>query len=778
MYDDITSKFIVNRRYPLLIVLFIVTVYFAFQIPKVELKTDLNDLLPKQHEYVKLHNEVRETFGGANILFVKIAVKKGDIFNRETLQKIKKASEELMFLPGADRYKIVSIAQRKVKDFKATDWGMEIKPLMWPEIPETKEEIEYLKNSIYTNDMVYGTMVSIDSKAALISAQFRENEDLDFKEIFKQVRQLCDSLSDDNTEISVAGQTMIRGYIYNFLGQTKLIFIITIFAVLFLLFIYTKRLQMVLMPSISAAVSAIWGLGFIGILGYNLDPLVLVVPLLITARTVSHAVQFNERFIEEYAKKHDPMESTRATVRALFYPGLAGIITDAAGIAVLILIPIPFLQKLGLISAFWAFTTVFTVLILNPLVLLFLPPFNQKTHGQQGIIEKFFEKILIKISALYSIKNSWIVISITIVLSVFAIIYQKNLKVGDANPGSPLLRADSQYNLDAKSINESFPGLDPLLIVLEGEEEKTMYNYNTLDIIAKYQYHMEQLPTVGGSLSMADLIKKINMKLHEDHPKFEIIPPTRNEIGTLNYMLMQGSDRGDLDAFTTFDDRTGSIVIYFKNHLGDTIREAIEVTKEFIKDNPVKGATFKMAGGVIGTLAAANEEIFKSQIQLLLMTFGLTILFCAITFRSIVAGILLSIPLAVSNYMVFAYMGMKNIGLNMNTLPVATIAIGIGVDYGIYFLSRVREEYPLTENLQKALVTTLRTTGKAITFTALTVALGVVFWAFSAIRFQAEMGMLLTLITFFHLLGTLILLAALILVIKPKCIIVDSLKRR
>lgn len=774
MYDEITAKFIINKRFPLLIAMVIITAYFAFQIPKVKLKTELSDLLPQKHEYVKLHNEVRDTFGGANILFIKISVKKGDIFNPETLQKIKKVSEELMFLPGVDRYKVVSLAQRKVKDFKATDWGMKIKPLMWPNIPQTDQEIESLKKSVYTNDMVYGSMVSIDSKAALISAQFREDEDLDFNEIFNQVRQLCNSVSDNNTEVAVAGETMIRGYIYNFLGQTKIIFIITICAVLFLLFIYTRKLQMVLMPSISACISGIWGIGFIGILGYNLDPLVLVVPLLITARTVSHSVQFNERFIEEFAENQDVKESTRATVKALFFPGLAGILTDAAGIAVLIAIPIPFLQKLGIISSFWAFTTVFTVLILNPLILLFLPPFNKEPENKQGLFEKF----LVKTSSLYSMKSSWVIIIITIILSIVAILYQKELKVGDANPGSPLLWPDSQYNIDAKSINESFPGLDPLIIVLEGEEEKTMYNFHILDILEKYQYYMEQLPTVGGSISMADLVKKINMKLHEDHPKFEVIPPTRNEIGTLNYMLMQGSDRGDLDAFTTFDDKTGSVVIYFKNHLGDTIRKAIEVTKKFIKNNPVKGAEFKMAGGVIGTLAAANEEIFESQIQLLLMTFGLTIVFCAVTFRSIAAGLILAVPLAVSNYLVFAYMGLKNIGLNMNTLPVATIAIGIGVDYGIYFLSRVREEYPITENLEEALSTTLRTTGKAITFTALTVALGVVFWAFSSIRFQAEMGMLLTMVTFFHLLGTLFLLAALILVFKPKCITVKSLQRR
>jgi len=177
-----------------------------------------------------------------------------------------------------------------------------------------------------------------------------------------------------------------------------------------------------------------------------------------------------------------------------------------------------------------------------------------------------------------------------------------------------------------------------------------------------------------------------------------------------------------------------------------------------------------MAAGVVGTLAAANDEIFKAQLQLLVMTFAVSIILCSIAYRSIVAGLLLAIPLAVANYLVFAYMGLKDIGLGINTLPVATIAVGIGVDYGIYFLSRMREEYKETKDLQSAFFITIVTTGKAITFTALTVALGVVFWAFSSLKFQADMGLLLTMVTFFHLIGTLVLLPALVLIVKPKFI--------
>ena len=320
MYDEKIATFILKRRFILLIALLLITIFFALQLGKVNVTTRLNDLLPQSHSFVKFHNEVRDTFGGANVMFIKVTVKEGDIFNPETLEKIKFISNECTFLPGVDRFKVSAMALKKTKDFRATNWGLEIKALMWPDIPQTKEEIDYLKTAVYSNDMVYGSMVSIDSKSALISMQFREDMELDYPAIFKEVRKLCDEVKDENTETFIAGNTMIRAYIYDYLSQTKIIFGITLLAMVFLLFIYTRTLQMVTMPIISAVLSAVWGLGFVGLVGFNLDPLVFVVPLLITARAISHSVQFNERFIEEYHELGSVSDATHASIKALLFP--------------------------------------------------------------------------------------------------------------------------------------------------------------------------------------------------------------------------------------------------------------------------------------------------------------------------------------------------------------------------------------------------------------------------------------------------------------------------
>lgn len=766
------ADFIIKFRMPILILMVATTVFFFFQAGRVKINTDLTSLLPQKHPYVKLHNEFRDVFGGANIIFIKISVKNGDIFNARTLEKVKQITEDINYVPGVDRYKIVSIAHRKVKNIKISDWGVESLPLM-PDVPKTEEEMANFRNVVYSNLIVYGPLVSIDTKETLVVARLKETE-INYDLVYKEVKKICDPLRDANTDIAVAGDAMIRGYIYSFLGETKLIFVVTICSMFVLLFLYSRRAQMTIIPVICALVSTIWGLGFIGTMGFELDPLILVIPLLITARIVSHSVQFNERYREEIIIRKDARLAAHATVEALFFPGMAGVVTDAAGIGVIYLIPIPILQNLSLLSIVWAMSCIFTVFLMNPIIFSYLSPFYKGEKRKEKLEFGVFEKVLGKLQ-LFSIgRRSWVVIGVAALIGASSWTFASKMRVGDVNPGTPLLWPNSQYNRDAASINKSFSGLDPMLIVLEGKQKQDMYEYENLHRIEGFQRYMERVPGCGGTESIVDMLKLVNMRMHEDHPKWAVLPHSRKSIGMLFYLMQTGSYPGDLDPYITHEDRSASLNIYFKDHRGTTINTAVAAARAFIdidKGKDQEKASFKMAAGVIGTLAASNEEIFKSQVMVLFLSFFLTWLFASMAFRSATAGLLLIIPLGLANYFVFSYMGLSDIGLNINTLPVATIAIGIGVDYGIYFLSRLQEEYGKAKDLMKALYITLTTTGKAISFTALTVSLSVIFWCFSDIKFQAEMGLLLTIVTLLHLLGTLILLPALVVVTKPKFIV-------
>jgi predicted RND superfamily exporter protein len=282
---------------------------------------------------------------------------------------------------------------------------------------------------------------------------------------------------------------------------------------------------------------------------------------------------------------------------------------------------------------------------------------------------------------------------------------------------------------------------------------------------------MELDPRVGGTQSITDVLKQLNRKFHEYDPRWGVIPNEWNEVGQLMYLFLNGADPGDLDRWMNWNFSQGNIVVFFKDHKGETVRNAIHRSKEFIEDHPLDGVQFKLCGGVIGVMAAINEEISQSQTLTLALAFLVIFVTCSITYRSPVAGILFIIPLAVANVLTFAFMASLKIGLNINTLPISSLGIGLGVDYGIYIVSRIKEEYTSSGDLRKATRIAMTTAGRAVLFTATTLTAGVIFWYFlSDMRFQAEMGLLLGLWMITSMIGGMLLLTTVIHFIKPRFI--------
>jgi len=369
-------------------------------------------------------------------------------------------------------------------------------------------------------------------------------------------------------------------------------------------------------------------------------------------------------------------------------------------------------------------------------------------------------------------RGRWVNVGILVLLiGGLTLFTTKKLTIGDAHPGSPLLWQDSLYNESAKIVNQNFPGTDQLSIVLEGEKEKTLYDANILKKMEEFQFHLEKSPDVGGTLSLADVVSKINMKVNEDNLKWNIIPESAEAIAQLFWVYTNGGDPSDFDRYTDYHYQYSNVVAFFKDHRGDTVRKAIDWARDFIAQNPIEGATFKLAGGLIGIVAATNEVVAEYSEKVRVFIFLIIFLFVAITYRSFVAGFILTFSVALADFISVAIMAYMEIGLNINTLPVASVGVGIGLDYGIYVVSRMKEEYANTEDLGAAIITGLTTSGKAVTFTATTLIGGIIMWYFlSAVRFQAEMGLLLSLLMFFNMVGAILVVPTLVAVIKPKFI--------
>lgn len=770
MYDKLVG-FLIRFRKIGLIVLLLVTVFFASQIFKMEMFTQFLDLFPGNHPYVEVHKKYSRFFGSAYQAILMLEVQNGDVFNVQTLEKISRIQAAVDMIPGVDHFGITSIASSSASIMRETPDGISVKPVM-KHVPKTKEEILELRKKVFTSDHIYGTMVSRDQKALQLSANFHQGK-LDFNVLFNKFMEIKKQEEDGNHKIYLSGQPLIYGWIYHHLPEMGVIFVLTVIIILAMLFGYMRGWGYWWIPFVTAVISSIWGLGFAAMWGFHFDPLIIVIPFLLSARAISHAVQWYERFMDEYCRLGDTKKAAHITGAGLFPPGLLGIVTDAAGLYVISLTPIPILKNLAYLGTAWALSVIFAVLVFLPMFFACVSKVKMPSDVLEckiGVIERYLSMM----TGWSGGRGRYVVLGVAAAVLIFGIVSSAQLQYGDANPGSPILRQDSEYNLDTASINSRFPGVDQMWVVFEAEGDYPAIVQPELmqGMEALKQYMMED-PNVGHVMSMADLVKNIHMLVYGNDPKFQSIPRERKPIGDLVSFIKMAAGAGDLDKWAEPNFSASNVRIFLKDHKGETISQVIERVRTFIKENAnlMEKAVMKPAGGLGGILAAANEVIAVKNHQLLIMVLGIVFILCTLTYRSLLAGAMFVLSLVMANFLAFAYMGFKNIGLNINTLPVVALGIGLGVDYGLYIISRIKDTYEETNDLPSAVVTGVSTSGRAVFMTATMMTAGVFFWYFSPLRFQAEMGILLGILMMSNMLVGILVLPAIVNMLKPKFIL-------
>ncbi len=764
----------------------LLTLFFASRLPYLQMYSNFADLLPQEHPYIQLHNEIRDTFGGANNVVMAVMVEEGDIFTNDTLAKIHRLTQGVDSLPGVNHNLVRSLTHRTVRKVWLTELGnMNSEPYYDPLYPDmSQEKLDQLRIDVMANPRVYGLLVSPDKKAAMIKATFNEGQ-LDYEEIFRQlgelkaeVEALREMESTPGLTIYATGQPVLMGWVYSYLDQIIQIFFYTLAILLGLLLLYfRKRGYGILLPLIGVVISATWGLGIVSLLGYNLDPLTLVIPFLITARAMSHGIQLVERYYGEVAKAKDNHDAARRTFETLFRPGTLGIVSDAVGLLLISLGSSPINVKLGIYAALWASSVIFTVLIAVPLVLSLLP-MKKPEAGKEFNPNQGFYASMYAFTAKY-VSNPVGARFLLIGGLVFYLVggyFASWVQIGESEPGSPILYQDHDYNVSSKNINDNFPGSEEMFVVARTSEPGGIKRPEVLRALQDFQVHMLYDPQMGGSKGIPDLVKQVNQILHNDDPRWAIIPNEGAYVGGLLFAYMASSPiPGAEKEFIDTDDQTANMVFYYKDHKGETLRRAISTAKEWIDDpaNQVEGLEIKLAGGGIGVTAAINESAFASNLIIIPAAMVIIFLFVTLFYWSIHAGWLMFLVMTFCTVVTYAYMGITGIGIDVNTVPIIAVGIGVGIDYSIYMMDRIREETAkANHNLREGIRISIATTGKAIGFTATSLIGGVVMWVFvSDLRFQADAALLLVVMLILNAVAAVNLVPAWIAVFKPHFIV-------
>ncbi len=760
--------FMLRHRAKALLAISLVTVFFGYWVYHLRIATDFISFYPPKHPYIELYNEYRNMFGSANVLVCAIEVKEGDVYDWETIDKVDRITQEILTIKGSNPNQLISITHPRLKDVKVTSWGIAMQPLLNRGLSRDEKGLKLLKDAVYNNAGVRGFYVSPDDKTAAIYAGFWE-EGVNPLKLYDRLQEIKKREEDARHTIHFAGYPALYSHIYHLAPQVFMVLALTGLVMTALLFYYFRTWQGVVFPTLSALMSAVWGLGFASMLGYSLDPLILVIPLIITARAVSHAVQCMTRYHEEYLRLGDKKEAIIKGYGELFAPATLSIVTDAIGVLMIAVATIPLMRHLGFFASFWIMTIVVSVPTLCPLLLSLpcvRPPrreiLERETSGQ---LYTRIAKLLLKPSIGV---GRWVVLGVLAVVLVFGGIYARNLKVGDTEAGAAILFPDHPYNQAFRFFNQNFVGATQMVIIAEGKEDAAIKNYDALRTMEDFQRFMEEEGGAGGTLTFTNMIKTIFRMFHEAHPKWTILPKKPMELGQVGHLIRNAAAPGEMDQWLDEKWKNATITCFYKDYNNDSIKRAIAKAKEFISANPSDKIEFRLAGGMMGILAAVNEEVEYSYWVSMVVVFSAVFLLCMATFRSVKAGVILIIPLAISQILSEVFMLIKGIDLNINSLPVAAIAVGIGIDYGIYLMSRIVEEYKICGDYTVSNKIALETTGKAIIFTATTLIAGVIFWIFLDLKFQSEMGLLLGLLMLLNMVAALTIIPVLVPILKPK----------
>lgn len=766
------SLFVVRHRLLILIFVLIAGALFASGAAKIRSDVILTDLFPYDHPYLKLYARFAQVFGsGGSGLVIAVNAKTGDIFNQKVLTKVKQITGEVELWDEVYRMLTVSIASQTTKVVKTKASGeIVIDQLMFPNIPQSQQELELLKEHIFSNPSYDGVLVSHDGTAALILTEMKEN--ISYSRIFSLLRGVIEKYSDEETSIHVVGFPMLMGWIHSYRVQMYGVFAISMAIMVVILFLLFRNMVGMVAPIAMVVICTALGLGFIGWAEINFSPLLYVLAFLVGARMLSNAVQITHRYIEELSVSGDKTSATQSTIQAMVMPNAAAVATEMAGFLVVGLAKIILMKQVAMIMTFWMMTIVLEG-VMVPIICSYMPFKKGKGHINGGGREEWLARVNMAVAR--SVMKSGRYVAVVVIAGVVVIgsWQTSRLKVGDPTPGSPILWPSHTYNQDQGLINDKFnASSENFVLYYEGSVE-SVYDPVVLKTFENFSQHMaDRLPDIyKSSTSIIDMGKMLNLIFHDGDEMWYQLP--RNEeqlIGLLGY-IRNSMSSGVIRRFIDKGLERSQITLFFSDHTSENMLRIREAAYEFFRRNPMKieNGEFKLAGGRIGMEIGLNEEMKRSHMLMDGLVLMIIFIVCTLMFRSPVAGAMLTVPLIISNLIAFSYMAATNIGLSVNTLPCSAVGVGVGVDFAIYLYSRCIEEYPRHRTWEQAIMTAVRTAGNGIVYTGLTLILPVMVWYFiSALKFQAQMGLLLSILLLSNLVMALALHPLLIWTIKPK----------
>jgi uncharacterized protein len=721
--------------------------------------TSFNKTLPVEHEYMRTYLDPKVAdFRGANRVLIALIARDGNMFTAQFFAALRKATDEVIVLEGIDRTQVQSIFTPNVRYLEVVEEGIEAGNVVPADFTATPENLARVRDNIRKAG-VLGRLVANDFSGALVSAivldQDARGRPVDPIRIAHELeRRVRVPLEGPGIEVCIIGFAKVMGDIADGAGAVLAFAVITVVLTLLAVRAYCQSWRVACVPVLCSALAVVWQLGVLVLLRLGLDPIGLLVPFLIFAIGVSHGVQKISAVGDAAFEGLDSMEAARRTFRQLLAPAVIALLADLVGFVTILLIPVAVIREMAITASIGVAIVILTDLVLLPVLISYVhfdPGFRARVERRQRRLAGLWRRL----SVITARGPALAVIGTAALLAVLGWWKGRETPIGDTQAGVPELRSDSRYNRDNDVITSRFNiGVDVLTAIVESQQPVCV-SHDLMSAIDRLGWHMRNVPGVQEVITLPFIAKIAIAGWNEGSLKWRSIPREQTQLtqSTRYIETSTGLLNENCDVVP--------VMMFLADHRAGTIERVVRQVKRWRDGHPLTGAQARLAAGNVGVMAATNETVAAKQLPILAGVFAAVILMCLITFRSVLGTVLVVLPLALVSVLVYAVMALVGIGLKVSTLPMVALGAGIGVDYGIYLFSRMQEFLRQGLAVREAYERTLRVTGASIVFTGITLAIGVATWEFSPLKFQADIGIMLTFMFVVNMLAAIVLLPAL-----------------
>jgi predicted RND superfamily exporter protein len=760
------GKWLISNRVALLALFAGLTLILGYFATQISFDAGFEKSVPSGHDYMKVYRQYAPIFGGANSITVVLHNNSGDIFEPHFMQTLERLTRAVYSIPGVDQGSIGSLFAPTAIFVTVNEEGFTGGRIVPATFKPRADDIATVRQNLLKSGEI-GRLVSKDLHGALVRFELVEvnpvtHQRVDYLDIGKRLAELRTDFQSDGIDVQIIG---FAKFITDVIDGARAVFIF--FGIAFavtgvMLYFFCGSAVITIIALLVALDAVVWQLGAIRLVGYGIDPLSILVPFLIFSIGVSHAVQMTNAWRLALADAPTPAAAALEAFQRLFIPGTTALLANAVGFAVIMFINIPIIRELGISASIGVAVMIVTNKFLLPALLSFLRMSPAQLAKSRERARRWDNSPLWNfLSACAERRRAIPVLAVGFTVLGLGVLARAHLIVGDAGAGAPELRQNARYNLDVASIVANFNvGIDEFTVIAELSGDCN--NFDAMYTLDRYAVALENLPGVKSVDSLARQVRVRNIGNSEGNPRFNEIPRDPSAIGAAmrNMELNQKYFNRECSALP--------VRVFTVDHRAATLKEIIEATKQFERQNPSMPLRLRLAAGNGGVMAATNEAVELARDQMLVTLYCAVTALCFLTFLSWRITACIVIPLVLVSQFAEAVMAWLGIGLKVSTLPVVALGAGVGVDYGIYLFARTQAALARGLPLRDAFRQGLQEAGTAVVFTALTMTVGVATWVFSPLKLQADMGLLLAYMFFLNMLGAVLILPALATWLIPR----------